>query len=354
MIRPNIPTPVIRPRRMFPALFPTTCCKSSFSSLTTGRGEQRALKSVVLRSSSPRIPYPLQTASARTRSPTTLQRRAFARIPRSPTTLQRRAFAQIPSLHVTVTRSPTTLQRRAFAQIPSLHVTRSPTTLQRRSFAQVPSLHVTRKLSDIVKLPLLQREDAKKVREIWLYQQKPKVINGVMAEPEFRIVTNNARAHPLFVVPIRPDPNVDVLKKDQDKNFATTSAAELGTSDDKSDQLFRAANTASSGFYNLVSEWKGNEIIFTALEDFQKDQINAVPYLVVNLFPDLLASHKLVLLRADIISPLISRRQAEGVIRYLRECYVHEDRYSWVKKFNQRPREFDYGAWVRFMGARGG
>ncbi|CAD7962605.1 unnamed protein product [Amoebophrya sp. A120] len=208
----------------------------------------------------------------------------------------------------------------------------------RRGFAQIPSLHVSRKLSDIVKLPLLQRESPQKVREVWLSHDKPRIINGVLAAPEWRASAANAKAAPLFVVPVYPDPAVTLHSTKHVDGTATTTQ--------QSSASFTPASAASStaGYYNLVSEWQDEEIVLTFLDDYQKDARNAVPFMVVNFFTELLSSHNLVLLRADIVNRNLSRKQGALAVKFLREAYARVDRFEWVQKFNLRPREFDYRA----------
>ena len=45
---------------------------------------------------------------------------------------------------------------------------------------------IPRKLTEVVKLPLFQREDAKKIRELWLehFKDKQTSVGGVLAAPE--------------------------------------------------------------------------------------------------------------------------------------------------------------------------
>ncbi len=219
---------------------------------------------------------------------------------------------------------------------------------QSRSFAQVPSFHVSRKLSDIVKLPFLERESAHKVREIWLSKNEStttsKIVHGVIAAPEYLSSKSKARQAPTFLVPVR---------KDNIANRGENSGLILPPGVAVEQKLEDLAHTKDVGYYNMVSEWTNNEIIFTFLDDFQKDDKNAVPYMVVNIFEEMLMSHRIALLRADILSPLVSRRQGEAAIKYLRECYLHDAKYEWVKKFNHRPREFDYKEFTNWMKARG-
>ncbi|CAD7931170.1 unnamed protein product [Amoebophrya sp. A25] len=258
-----------------------------------------------------------------------------------------------------------------------------------RRFARVPSLHVSRKLTDIVKLPLLQKESAPKVREIWLSHDKPRIINGAIARQEWDALSANSRAAPLFVVPVYPDEDfirssrtgTDLSAGADAAAFgvlggagSASSATEMtskkasvgtileakGIEDGKSTRAPAAGGSSTcstvsnSGYYNLVSEWQGDEIVLTFLEDYQKNHTDAVPFLVVNFFQDLLESHNVVLLRADIVSGNLTKKQGQLAIRFLREAYTHLDRFEWVKKFNFRPREFDYKKFENWcVGLRG-
>lgn len=90
--------------------------------------------------------------------------------------------------------------------------------------------------------------------------------------------------------------------------------------------------------------------MYSYLGDYQKNPQNAAPFMVVCLFEELLTSHKLVLLRADIVTDKLTRLQGERLVKYTREMYTDPGKFEWVKKFDVRPGEFDMEGMVREYG----
>jgi len=171
-------------------------------------------------------------------------------------------------------------------------------------------LHISQKLGDIVKLPLFKREDPTKVRDIWLAKDKPRIIHGVMASGEYDTFKRGIKNFPNFILPV-PRPIED----------------------------------NSPGYYNVFMQYRENCMLYVPLEDFKASR-DAAPYLVANIFEDLLPTHKLALLRADILSCKLSKTQGSELIRLTREFYIHPEKFRWVKDFNERPTEFDYNKFV--------
>jgi len=175
-------------------------------------------------------------------------------------------------------------------------------------------LHISQKLGDIVKLPLFKREDPTKVREIWLSKEKPRIIHGVMAHDEYDTFKRGIKNFPNFILPV-PRPIED----------------------------------NSPGYYNVFMQYQqnaqGTSMLFVPLEDFKASN-DAAPHVVVNFFEDLLPTHKLTLLRADVLSCKISKIQGSELIRLTREFYIQPEKFRWVKMFNERPTEFDYNKFV--------
>eukprot|EP00397_Hematodinium_sp_SG-2012_P068224 GEMP01109629.1.p1 GENE.GEMP01109629.1~~GEMP01109629.1.p1 ORF type:complete len:205 (+),score=44.62 GEMP01109629.1:37-615(+) len=174
-----------------------------------------------------------------------------------------------------------------------------------------PGLHITKQLGDIVKLPLFRLEEPTKARDIWLSKDKPRTIHGVMTADEFSRFRTASQACPNFILPVP-----------------------------------RPIQEQSPGYFNVFLQFQHNVLMFTSLAEYQQDR-NALPYLVVAFFDELLTSHKMAFLRGDIVSPNLTKDQAAEVILLARQFYLHEDKFRWVKTFNERPREFDYDAFTR-------
>ena len=59
-------------------------------------------------------------------------------------------------------------------------------------------------LSDIAKLPLLQRESPTRVREIWLekFRESSRVVAGTISDQEYEPLSANMHSCPMFLVPV--------------------------------------------------------------------------------------------------------------------------------------------------------
>lgn len=163
---------------------------------------------------------------------------------------------------------------------------------------------IPRKLTEVVKLPLFERECPIKIRELWLeyFKDHLAVVPGVLAQPEFMTIRANARECPLFIAPVR----------------------KLG------------------GFMNLVMQFQDNQVLFTLLQEYQEKGADAPLYAVISLFDDFVLKKEIGLLRAEAVHPEMTKQDVIHLVRYLREFYGPGAKFEWVKKFNFRSAEFDF------------
>ncbi|KAF4657217.1 hypothetical protein FOL47_008548 [Perkinsus chesapeaki] len=168
------------------------------------------------------------------------------------------------------------------------------------------TMPIPKELNEIVRLPLFEREEPIKIRSMWLehINEKPRSIGAVMARPEWEAFHKNALACPMFIVPVQKP----------------------------------------EGYFNMVSQIQdGKYCLLTFLDHFRTNPTEAPPFMVLNFFDDLLKTKDLALLRADLISPDLSKSEGEAVIRMLREFYCQPSLFKrWVETFNLRPRDFDF------------
>lgn len=165
-------------------------------------------------------------------------------------------------------------------------------------------------LSDIAKVPLLMNESPTRVREIWLeqFRSKDRVVAGTLAEKEYDLLCASAAACPMFLVPV----------------------------------------PRGSGYLNLIWQAQGLRFVYQTLEAFQKQGASSTSMdLKMVLFPELLQTHQLALLHAELQSTVLTKTEAEMVVRYTREAYADEARFRWVKRFNHTPHEFDYEEFMK-------
>jgi len=108
--------------------------------------------------------------------------------------------------------------------------------------------------------------------------------------------------------------------------------------------MFLVPVPRGSGYLNLVWQAQRDLFLYQTLESMQHGS-GGVDFGVA-LFPELLPTHGLVLLHGELKTGLLTKAEAESAVRYMREAYADPVRFAWVKKFNLRPREFDYNEFL--------
>lgn len=168
------------------------------------------------------------------------------------------------------------------------------------------SFPAPRKLTDIVKIQLLERESPHHIRDIWTdhHDERDDTIATTMPVTEYRELRERGRKWPRLVYIVRRD---------------------------------------KGQFYTLVGEWQDNVLLLTALDDYRRDPNTAEPYMSLSLYDDLAQRKQIVLVRGD-FSYHLHKRDAERILRQVRHWYLHEPQT--VEQFNERPGEFDFQRYV--------
>lgn len=132
-----------------------------------------------------------------------------------------------------------------------------------------------RALSDVTKLDLLQSEEPVRISAIWeAFHQDQKSVAGATVGPEdASAIVDRGAESPNFIFPLRRDGG----------HF----------------MLFSQYSTAHRMF------------VFTFLEDYRKSPEMAQPWASVHLFDDLVTSHGVGLLRAEVVSERLTTDEAE-------------------------------------------
>lgn len=116
--------------------------------------------------------------------------------------------ANSPSTSGIGSQAPNKQQHRHFSLGNSSKPQKQPASAVKAPTQSRPTtLHVSKKLGDTVQLPLLKQESSTRVREIWLTERpnRPRIINGVVAEPEWKQLETNLKLAPMFIAPVKPD-----------------------------------------------------------------------------------------------------------------------------------------------------
>jgi ATP synthase F1 complex assembly factor 1 len=190
--------------------------------------------------------------------------------------------------------------------------------LIRRSLFSYPA---PRQLNEIVKLELLLHESAQRVREIWLSHhnnpanivQQTTVVNCINKQ-QYIALHERGKQRKFFVLP--------VFRGDNSLNSTNAEA--------------------SAQYENVLVNFQFPHILFTSLHEYKNKGANAAPYTVLTLYNDLLNSHDLSLLRMDLMSVNLSKQQATQLYSALLHFYLDDQGYKFVKKFNDKPKEFSF------------
>jgi hypothetical protein len=173
-----------------------------------------------------------------------------------------------------------------------------------------------RKLGDIVKLPLLERESAQRVREIWLeYHKDNKLASGAaLSEAEYETMLARTKRCPYFVLPV----------------------------------------WRNEGHFMLVSNFQGNWSFLAFLEDYKRNPATALPYLVFTMYADLLPKHgglvgkgHPVLVRGEVCHKELTKHDCDKLTHQLVRFYTDNNDFRLVEDFNLRPSEFDFQELLR-------
>jgi hypothetical protein len=88
--------------------------------------------------------------------------------------------------------------------------------------------------------------------------------------------------------------------------------------------------------------------IFTTLDDYQRYKEAAPIRLVTHCFGDLLQSKQIGLVRTQFDGNLISREQANSLLRTCIDFYTTNS-YQWVRTFNHNPQQFTYDTFLAYF-----
>lgn len=93
-------------------------------------------------------------------------------------------------------------------------------------------------------------------------------------------------------------------------------------------------------------------MLFTLLEEFQKRGAAAQPHLTLTHYCELAETKGLVLGRAEVSSPELSREEASGLLRQLESCYTEPEGQRLVAAFNRGSAEFSFAALLERVGIK--
>jgi len=164
-----------------------------------------------------------------------------------------------------------------------------------------------RKLSDVMKVDLLQDKSNTEISDVWMtyHEGKEKVHGIVMDGKKGRNLLSKAAQCPFFIQPV-----------------------------------FRG-----EGHFMIVSQFQTpNYFLLALLEDYKMDPAAAQPILTVSVFDDLAETKDVVLLRCDIINRGIEDDEGYKLCQNLINDYLE---FEGVHMFNKKPDAFDVDEFVK-------
>mmetsp|Transcript_6506 Transcript_6506/g.25185 ORF Transcript_6506/g.25185 Transcript_6506/m.25185 type:complete len:204 (-) Transcript_6506:27-638(-) len=165
-------------------------------------------------------------------------------------------------------------------------------------------------LESLVKVELLRQEESQRVREIWLEHHKSKddAVGDVLTPAEADLIQERSRRAPHFVLPV-----------------------------------FRG-----EGFVNLLANALPGEqrVLFSHLEDYKLNPATAPSQLTLALYDEFALDKNIVLMRGE-MSNVMLKKEAHQLMKLWIHMYTDEPSFEWVEKFNLRPQEFDFNAYIK-------
>mmetsp|Transcript_26198 Transcript_26198/g.57499 ORF Transcript_26198/g.57499 Transcript_26198/m.57499 type:complete len:247 (+) Transcript_26198:138-878(+) len=167
-----------------------------------------------------------------------------------------------------------------------------------------------RKLDEILKVDMIEDKSSTDVEDLWLGYHETKdhqegiVIDGKVAKS----ILARAAQCPFFIQPIFRD----------------------------------------DGYFTLVSQFQTpNHFLLAYLEDYKMDPARAQPLITFSIFSDLVSSHGIGLIRADIINKGIADDEGLRCVNELLDAYGKDEIFSMsVHAFNKKPESFDFDDYI--------
>lgn len=160
------------------------------------------------------------------------------------------------------------------------------------------------KLSDIVKVEMLENKTADEIRHIWLEYHKTKdVVSAVIDVAQFEKLQQQGKKFPIFIFP---------LPRDQ-------------------------------GYEFIMHQFSGNSVHFTPLLSYQVHKENAPECLNTVHYTDF-KDKGIILMRGEFDSKVISAREAQYLVNQLQMYYCQDDagRLALLKTFTYEPAKFKH------------
>lgn len=161
-----------------------------------------------------------------------------------------------------------------------------------------------KKLSDILKLELLENKTADEIKHIWLeYHKTRDCISAILEVEQYDQLMATAREHPIFIFPI----------------------------------------PRNQGYEFIMHQFAGNTIHFTPLLCYQVHKENAPECLNVTHYTEL-RDKGLILMRGEYDTKVLSPQEAQCLVNQLQMYYCKNDpnKLELLKTFTKTPDKFKH------------
>lgn len=162
-----------------------------------------------------------------------------------------------------------------------------------------------KKLSDIMKLDLVEQRSVEEIKQIWLqYHQGKEVISAAIPVEQYDLMMERAKKYPVFILPI----------------------------------------PRSQGYEFMLLQFFANTIHFTPLINYQVHKENAPECLNVAMYAELKESKGLVLMRGEYDSKVINGKEAQCLANQLQMYYSqqNESKLKLLDLFTNKPDQFKH------------
>ncbi|CAN8073185.1 unnamed protein product [Agarophyton chilense] len=166
-----------------------------------------------------------------------------------------------------------------------------------------------RKLSEIVKIQLLDKHGAMRVQEIWkeYHADHKSAVGDVFSAEEYELFKHRTARCKHFVLPV----------------------------------------PRGNGFFTLLVQFQGNHCLLTFLDDYKRNPTEAQPYMTITIFEDMLETKRVALLRGEVVN-VLNTKEAKKLVDLLKRFYLSRGRdYDMVVAFNENSSRFDFKSVLR-------
>lgn len=209
-------------------------------------------------------------------------------------------------------------------------------------------------LRDVVKLELLEQENARRIEEVWLdqYRFDERYISRILSKEDYETILNRLEECPMFIWPIHVDPQMQKRTQLNESGIeeaieVTNESESKSTNNEKVENKEEKAKSEKNEnfeekYYVLLSQYQHKHIFCTTVDSFNKDQTNAPHYLTISIYNDLVWSKGVALLRAELVNPIfLPMEKARELVDEIVSKYLNDKQFeNDVNTFNTDSQNF--------------